>query len=207
MFATRKPTGYSPTVGDGRATRRRLLDAATAEFARYGIAGARVDRIAAAAQANKAQIYAWFSSKDGLFDAVFAENLALIVDLVPLDATDLPGYAVRLYDAYLDRPEIVLLATWARLERIPTGDLLAVAADDVAVKLARIADAQREGLIAPEPTPADVYSLVIALTMAWSPASVTVAAARDDDPSEHERRRAALAAAVRGAFAPHDRAT
>jgi len=198
-------TPPEPTVAPtpkGEATRRRIMDAAMAEFAEHGIAGARVDRIAAAAPANKAQIYAWFSSKDGLFDAVFAEHLALIVDLVPLDATDLPGYAVALYDAYLDRPEVVLLATWARLERVPTGDLLAVAADDVAVKLARIEAAQREGLIAAEMAPADVYSMVIALSMAWSPASVTIAAAPDDDPSAHERRRSALAAAVRGAFAP-----
>jgi hypothetical protein len=51
-------------------------------------------------------------------------------------------------------------------------------------------------------TPADVYSLVIGLSMAWSPASVTIAADPGDDSAEHERRRAALAAAVRGAFAP-----
>jgi AcrR family transcriptional regulator len=191
-------------VGDGRATRRRLLDAAAAEFARYGIAGARVDRIAAAAPANKAQIYAWFTSKDGLFDAVFAEHLALIVDLVPLDATDLPGYAVRLYDSYLERPEVVLLATWARLERVPAGDLLTPAADDVAGKHAAIGEAQERGLVTAEMAPADVYSLVIALSMAWSPASVTVAAAPGDDHAEHERRRAALAAAVRGAFTPRD---
>jgi AcrR family transcriptional regulator len=191
-------------MGDGRATRRRLLDAAAAEFARYGIAGARVDRIAAAAPANKAQIYAWFTSKDGLFDAVFAEHLALVVDLVPLDATDLPGYAVRLYDSYLQRPEVVLLATWARLERVPTGDLLTPAADDVAVKHAAIGEAQERGLVTAEMAPADVYSLVIALSLAWSPASVTVAAAPGDDPAEHERRRTALAAAVRGAFTPRD---
>jgi AcrR family transcriptional regulator len=42
--------------GDAEATKRRLLDAARDEFAAYGIAGARVDRIAEAAQANKAQI-------------------------------------------------------------------------------------------------------------------------------------------------------
>ena len=35
---------------DAQATRRRLLDAAAAEFAVHGIAGARVDRIAAAAK-------------------------------------------------------------------------------------------------------------------------------------------------------------
>ena len=39
---------------DAEATRRRLLDAATAEFAAYGIAGARVDRIAAEARSSAA---------------------------------------------------------------------------------------------------------------------------------------------------------
>lgn len=144
---------------DGSATRRRLLDAATDEFSRRGIAGARVDRIAHAAEANKAQIYAWFSSKDGLFDAVFREHLALIVDLVPFDAHDLPGYAVRLYDAYLDQPSVILLATWARLERVPTGDLLTAAADDVTAKLDAVREAQAAGVIDPAMAPRDVYSL------------------------------------------------
>jgi len=193
-------------MADGAATRRRLLDAAAAEFSRHGIAGARVDRIAAAAPANKAQIYAWFDSKDGLFDAVFREHLTLIVDLVPFDATDLPGYAVRLYDAYLERPGVVLLATWARLERVPTGDLLVAATEEVVAKHAAIAEAQAGGTIDPGPSPSDVYAMVIALSMAWSPASVTVAASPDDDPAEHDRRRRALAAAVHGAFTPRARA-
>ncbi|MDD7940049.1 TetR family transcriptional regulator [Actinomycetospora lutea] len=187
---------------DGAATRRRLLDAATAEFSRYGIAGARVDRIADAAEANKAQIYAWFSSKDGLFDAVFAEHLALIVDLVPFDATDLPGYAVRLYDAYLETPSVILLATWARLERVPTGDLLTSVGDVMAGKLDAIRSAQADGLIDPELAPGDVYSLVIALSMTWSPAATVITAAPDDPAADHERRRTALAAVARRAFAP-----
>ena len=37
------------------------------EFSAYGIAGARVDRIASAAKANKQAIYAYFGSKDALF--------------------------------------------------------------------------------------------------------------------------------------------
>ncbi len=189
-------------MGDGAATRRRLLDAAAREFARYGIAGARVDRIAAEAPANKAQIYTWFVSKDGLFDAVFREHLDLIVELVPFDADDLPGYATRLYDAYLRRPEVVLLAVRARLERMPTGDLLVDASEDVARKLAAIEAAQAAGVIDPALPPREVYSLVIAMSMAWSPASVTTAAAVGDDEATHAARRAALAAAVRGAFAP-----
>ena len=138
---------------DGSATRRRLLDAATAEFSRHGIAGARVDRIAESARANKAQIYAWFDSKDGLFDAVFAEHLSLIVDLVPFDARDLPGYVVRLYDAYLQQPSVILLATWARLERVPTGDLLTSIPDDVARKLDAIARRPGRGPRRPRPRP------------------------------------------------------
>jgi AcrR family transcriptional regulator len=43
---------------DSAATKERLLAAATDEFAAHGIAGARVDRIAAAARANKQLIYA-----------------------------------------------------------------------------------------------------------------------------------------------------
>ncbi|MCU1609211.1 MAG: TetR family transcriptional regulator, partial [Pseudonocardiales bacterium] len=39
--------------------RARLLDAAFAEFAQHGLAGARVDRIAEAAQANKGLIYVY----------------------------------------------------------------------------------------------------------------------------------------------------
>ncbi len=43
-------------VRDAEATKKRLLDAAAAEFAEFGIAGARVDRIALAAKANKSMI-------------------------------------------------------------------------------------------------------------------------------------------------------
>ena len=187
---------------DGSATRRRLLDAAAAEFSGHGIAGARVDRISAAAEANKAQIYAWFSSKDGLFDAVFSEHLALILGMVPFDAFDLPGYVVRLYDAYLERPEIVRLAVWARLERVPTGDLLTAVADEVATKTAMVRSAQDAGLVDPELDPRDVYPMVIGLSLAWSPASPTIAADPADTAAEHDRRRAALAAVVRRAFRP-----
>ena len=87
-----------------------MLDAAAAEFAAHGIAGARVDRIATASKTNKAQMYAYFRSKDGLFDAVFREQLEAIVGNVALEADDLPGYALALYDEYLVRLELVRLA-------------------------------------------------------------------------------------------------
>ncbi|WP_226365720.1 TetR family transcriptional regulator [Pseudonocardia sp. ICBG162] len=187
---------------DGSATRRRLLDAAAAEFSTHGIAGARVDRIATAAGANKAQIYAWFSSKDGLFDAVFAEHLALILEMVPFEPRDLPGYVARLYDAYVRRPEVVRLAIWARLERTPTGDLMTVVADDVEAKIDAVRAAQADGLVDPDLDARDVSPLVIGLSLAWSPASPTITADPADAAAVHERRRAALSAAARRAFRP-----
>jgi AcrR family transcriptional regulator len=133
--------------GDAQATRRRLLDAAFAEFAAHGIAGARVDRIAAAAKANKAQIYHYFGSKDDLFDAVFDDLVSATIAESPLDPDDLPGYAAALFDRYEAQPGIQRLATYAQLERDaarPPHALRAAAGRD---KLAKIKAAQDDGRI------------------------------------------------------------
>ena len=104
-------------VRDSAATRARILDAATAEFAAHGLAGARVDRIAARAAANKQLIYAYFGNKEGLFDATVAAHLGRLLDAVPFEAGDLPGYAGRLYDALLAEPALLRLWQWHALER------------------------------------------------------------------------------------------
>src|SRR5947209_5333071 len=52
-------------------TKRRLFDAAVEEFADHGIAGARVDRIASRACANKQLIYAYYGDKQQLIDMIF----------------------------------------------------------------------------------------------------------------------------------------
>jgi AcrR family transcriptional regulator len=63
---------------DPDRTRRRILDAATAEFARAGLGGARVDRIAARSRANKRMLYYYFGSKEALFLAALEESYARI---------------------------------------------------------------------------------------------------------------------------------
>jgi len=189
-------------VRDGERSRQRLLDAATAEFAAFGIAGARVDRVAAAAQVNKAQMYGWYGSKDGLFDAVFARHLHRIVDVVPFTADDLPGYAVALYDSYLTDPELVRLASWYRLERVPTGQLLVAHPGHGDGKHDAIARAQAQGRIVDDVPPDEVYALLIALAGTWSPVSATFTASLADSDAEHDRRRTALRAVVRRALVP-----
>ncbi len=49
------------------STKRRILDAARADFTLYGKAGARVDMIADRAGVNKAMIYYHFDSKENLY--------------------------------------------------------------------------------------------------------------------------------------------
>ena len=189
-------------VRDGQRSRQRLLEAATAEFAAFGIAGARVDRIAATAGVNKAQMYGWFGSKEGLFETTFGEHLHRIVDAVPFTPDDLPGYAVALYDSYLSDPELVRLAAWNRLERVPTGELLAAHPGLADPKHEAIARAQADGRIVAGVRPDEVYALVIALAGTWSPVSATFTASTDDAEADHERRREVLRQVVARALVP-----
>jgi len=67
------------------ATRRAILAAALAEFAREGLAGARMDAIAEAACVNKALLYYYFKDKEALYGAVldeFFRPLASRIDTV-----------------------------------------------------------------------------------------------------------------------------
>jgi AcrR family transcriptional regulator len=57
-------------------TRRHLLDAAAAEFARQGFHGASLDAVAAAAGFTKGAVYSNFSSKADLFLAVIDDRMA-----------------------------------------------------------------------------------------------------------------------------------
>src|ERR1700674_4249713 len=54
---------------DPNRTREAILRTAQDEFAARGLSGARVDRIAQRAGANKRMIYHYFGSKDGLYRA------------------------------------------------------------------------------------------------------------------------------------------
>jgi len=50
--------------------KERILQAAMAKFSAYGIAGARVDRIAKTAGCNKNLIYTYFKNKETLFTTI-----------------------------------------------------------------------------------------------------------------------------------------
>jgi AcrR family transcriptional regulator len=155
-------------IRDAEATRQRLLDAAAEEFAARGIAGARVDRIAHAARSNKAQIYHYFGSKDGLFEAVFDRIVNATLRDTPIDPTNLAEYAGQLFDRYQRHPEVQRLATWYRLECADgTDPIEAIVASNTA-KVKAIADAQRAGLLTRRFEPAVLLALVLTLSSTWS---------------------------------------
>ncbi len=154
-------------IRDAAATRARLLAAARHEFAAFGIAGARVDRIAAEAASNKAQIYYYFGSKEQLFDAVLAAVVDERVRETQLDVDDLPGFAARLAEVYERDPELLRLVSWQRLERSteppPIGAVKASTA-----RIAEIAQAQAEGRLSHR-YPADVLLHAVLHTAAlWA---------------------------------------
>jgi AcrR family transcriptional regulator len=152
---------------DAARTRQRLLDAARDEFAEYGIAGARVERIAAAAGCNKALIYAYFDNKDGLFDAAFAAHVQAHLDRVNFDGTDLPAYAGRLFDIFEDDPAVIRLASWYRLQRSGSPASNAVASANE-TRLANLRQAQSEGKLTDRWDATAILAFVQSIASAWA---------------------------------------
>ncbi|MGP4018016.1 TetR family transcriptional regulator [Saccharopolyspora sp. 5N708] len=108
---------------NAEATRARIFEAAIAEFAAYGIAGARVDRIAKQAHANKQLIYAYFGSKDALFSEVLNRTMDELASEIPIEGDDLPGYVDRLAAYHVANPHVLRLLLWEALERGESGVL------------------------------------------------------------------------------------
>jgi len=74
------------------ASRNAILHAALAEFAREGLAGARVDAIAEAAGVNKALLYYYFGDKETLYGAILDRFFESFVERV-IAVCNQPGTA------------------------------------------------------------------------------------------------------------------
>ncbi|HEY0815177.1 MAG TPA: TetR family transcriptional regulator [Pseudonocardia sp.] len=151
---------------DADATRQRLLKAARTEFATHGLAGARVDRIAQNSGSNKAQIYHYFGSKDGLFDAVWGQFVGEVIESAAMEVHDLAGFAAHLTKLYATYPEVARLITWQRLERsaeVP----LPISTDSIRRNVDAIAAAQEAGIVTTRFEPGVLYSLVLHVATLW----------------------------------------
>lgn len=190
----------SAVTGSGEPTRERIVAAATEEFARHGIAGARVDRIAKLARTSKERVYVYFRSKEALYVHIAEREMTIIADATQMDPTDLPHYAGVLFDYFSAHPDHHRLVTWGRLE---LADIPATEANPIWAALTRKIDqlrqAQQAGQLDPAWDPVDILALVnqIATTWAAQPEFSEPVADQATDPTTAARRAAVVAAVGR----------
>ncbi|MCU1411950.1 MAG: TetR/AcrR family transcriptional regulator [Rhodoglobus sp.] len=156
---------------DPDAKRRQLVQAALAEFAAHGIAGARIDRIAKAANCSAGLVYTYFGSKDDLFSAAFDSLIETVLEEAPITPDDLPEYAGKLFDGYEDHPEVARFLTWHRLESDPDRAPNAAAIASTADKIAAIEDAQRRGVLPEHLVPAELLGMILQISAVWTAAT------------------------------------
>jgi AcrR family transcriptional regulator len=174
--------------------RGEILAAARAEFAKYGLAGARIDRIARNAQASKERLYAHFGDKETLFREVFAADSTEFFRAVTLRPDAVPEFVGEIYDLALRRPEHLRMITWAQLEGFIPDEPHADGQPLHAHGIAAIEAAQADGHVDPAWQPADLIVLLFATGLAWAhlphPDAIT------DDPAVIAHRRAAAVEAA-----------
>jgi len=190
---------------------RDILDVALTEFAANGLAGARVDAIAARTRTSKRMIYYHFGSKEALYTAAVdhayrivrgnAFDEARLHGQPPMQAlAELVGHA---FDSHCDHPDFVHLVMYENLQGAATVAQLPEIAqlnrhglEQVAELLAR---GQAEGSMRADVSARDVYLLFISQSFHFvsNRASVQAVLGGGDDDTARAHRRAAVLDSVR----------
>ena len=181
-------------------TQARILDAALAEFSEHGVAGARVDRIAAAAGCNKNLLYVYFGSKEKLFAAVLETHLSRLYEDIPFTPGDLPVFGGRVFDWAMNHTDLMRLVVWSTLEqadRSPDGRAASHDQKIDALDRSAAADATETAFSAPF-----LVTTVMALATAWSPALPFGTAMHPDRPPPLADVREQVVTAIRRLTSP-----
>lgn len=176
------------------ATKQRILDAAQEEFSAYGLAGARIDRIAKNAKASKERMYAYFGDKENIFHAVLDANLIELMERhshrEPGD--DLPDFAATVFEETCRKPQLQRMIIWGQLQ----GESVrmreqAQRRPDWSRQMESIRRAQAEGLVTSQWEPEDLITLIFGLVFSWM---VAPGVQENDtcDSAEIARRKAAV---------------
>ncbi|MEV6871501.1 TetR/AcrR family transcriptional regulator [Amycolatopsis sp. NPDC051128] len=121
-----------------------------------------------AAKTSKERVYAYSSSKVALYRFVSAQELAAVAEATRMDLTDLPGYAGRLHDYYIDHPDRFLLMGWGQLE-LDAGDSLPndTFRESLTRKIEQLREAQEAGQLDADWDPVDILVFVHQIATAW----------------------------------------
>jgi AcrR family transcriptional regulator len=162
-------------TNDPERTMAEILSVATKEFADKGLAGARIDEIAAATRTSKRMIYYYFASKEGLYLAVLEaayrgmrqiESDLHLQDLPPVQA--LKALVEFTYDHHQQNENFIRLVMSENIQR---GEYIGQSKDIQQLNGSAIETLQnlyergvKSGDFRPGLTPLDIHSAISALT-------------------------------------------
>jgi AcrR family transcriptional regulator len=180
-----------------------ILTAARAEFAQYGLAGSRIDRIAKAASASKERLYAHFGDKETLFRDVAATDGRRYFTAFAVRPDAVEEFVGDIFDLARSNPEHLRMLTWARLEGLPLdpADLIENGegpSPDQAISA--IVEAQAAGHVDMNWEPTDLLAMLFGIGLAWVQFPDLARDAADDKVAA--ARRASAIAAARRVIAP-----
>jgi AcrR family transcriptional regulator len=187
----------------GEATRGRILAAAKKEFSERGPAGARINRIAAEANASKERLYAYFPSKEALFAAVTEQLVVDVSEDTAVAGGDMAAYVGRLFDNYIRNPENARLADWLTISTVDSAEdspqVLAFKA-----KLDDLRHGQETGDIDDGWDPAQLMVMLIEITrsLAYPRGAINQLLKTNRKSNSRAARRAAAVEAARRLTAP-----
>ena len=161
-------------TNDPEQTKRDIIAVATEEFASKGLAGARIDEIAARTRTSKRMIYYYFGGKEGLYVAVLEQAYRdirhiehdLSVDHLPPEEAlaELTRFS---FDRHADNPAFVRLVC---NENLHYGRFVAQSARIQALNvlaidtIRRIVErGKRDGAFRPDVDPVDLHMTISAL--------------------------------------------
>lgn len=192
---------------DTEGTRRRLKEAAAAEFAEHGPDGTTMARIAERAGINKERLYKYFGDKRALFESVLADELdklAAGVSATGAAIEDIGEFAGHTFDYHAAHPELARLLQWEGLAGGPAADEINRTAH-YQDKVRAFAAAQRDGVLDDGLDPAHLVFLMIALAAWWFAVpqlARMLTGTESDDADERARRRASVVLAAQRLAAP-----
>jgi AcrR family transcriptional regulator len=190
---------------------RDILDVALREFATHGLAGARIDAIAARTRTSKRMIYYHFGSKEGLYTAALDHAYRLVRGNAfdeerlhgqpPMAALDeLVGHA---FDSHCEHPDFVHLVMYENLQGAATVAKLPEIAQLNRRGLEHVAElmlrGQADGSMRADVSARDVYLLFVSQCFHFvsNRASVHAVLGGEDDDTARAQRRAAVIESVR----------
>ncbi|MDR1074995.1 MAG: TetR family transcriptional regulator [Xanthomonadaceae bacterium] len=182
-------------VRNAEATKERILEAAMAEFSSYGIAGARVDRIAKTAGCNKNLIYIYFENKETLFTTVLSHYLVPAYDDLAFTPDDLGGYAGRVFDFSMAHPALMRLLAWFSLEQKTNSP--EERSSSHAAKVLALSKAREAGYVGNAFPPEFLLTVVMTLATAWTAANPFGLSLEPDAIQDRDKLKKRIAAAVR----------